>query len=210
MHTPTIKRLGLQPYTETWEAMRAITLQRDSLMRDEIWIVEHPAVFTQGKAGKPEYVRDTQGIPIILSDRGGQVTYHGPGQIVIYLLLDLHRLNLGIRALVSSIEQSIIQTLDTYAIPSNARIDAPGVYVNQAKIASIGLRVRKGFTYHGMAFNYQMDLTPFSYIDPCGHKEMKVTQLYDLLKDKMPSQTVIEERILSFLIEKFSDRGKPL
>ena len=210
MYTPTIKKLGLQPYTEIWETMRAVTLKRNSLMRDEIWIVEHLPVFTQGKAGKSEYIRDTHGIPVVWSDRGGQATYHAPGQIVIYLLLNLHRLNLGIRTLVSSLEQSIIQTLDTYGIASNARMDAPGVYVNQQKIASIGLRVRKGFTYHGMAFNYQMDLTPFSYIDPCGYKEMKVTQLHDLLKDKTPSQTVIEEKILSFLIEKLSDSGKPL
>lgn len=206
MHTPIIKRLGLKPYTETWEAMRLMTQQRDSSMQDEIWILEHPAVFTQGRAGKAECIRQTYDIPVIWSDRGGQVTYHGPGQIVIYLLLDLHRLKIGIRSLVDSLEKSIIQTLETCSVVSSARPDAPGVYVNQAKIASIGLRVRKGFTYHGLSFNFQMDLTPFSYIDPCGHQGMKVTQLSDLLQDKVPCKTAIEDKILSFLIEQLGYR----
>ncbi len=202
MQQPFIKRLGLQSYTKTWETMRNITLQRQKSMQDEIWVVEHPPVFTQGKAGKAEHIRDAQGIPIIWSDRGGQITYHAPGQIVIYLLLDLHRLKLGVRSLVTKLEDSIIQTLANLSIIAQARLDAPGVYVNQAKIASMGLRVRKGFTYHGLSFNFKMDLTPFSYINPCGYPDLPITQLYDLLGDQTPPQETVENQILTALIAK--------
>lgn len=205
---PIIKKLGQQTYLETWEAMRTMTLERDTFVQDEIWVLEHPPLFTQGKTGRTEHILDTHGIPVIWSDRGGQVTYHGPGQIVVYLLLNLHRLNLGIRTLVTYIEQSIVKALGTFSIHASTRSDAPGVYVNESKIASIGLRVRKGFTYHGFAFNFKMDLTPFSYIDPCGYKSMKITQLYDLLKDKLPPQVELETHILSFLINALGQKYK--
>ena len=200
MNFPLIKHLGMQPYLQVWEKMREITLKKDEFIQDEIWIVEHPAVFTQGKAGKEEHILERSEIPVIWSDRGGQVTYHGPGQIVVYLLLNLHRLNLGIRQLVTALEKSIIQVLTSFSIQGHTLSHAPGVYVNQSKICSIGLRVRKGFTYHGLAFNFHMDLTPFSCINPCGYQDMKVTQLYDLIPKEKPSQKSVEDKILFFLM----------
>ncbi len=175
-----VKFLGLTDYRETWEKMKAFTNSRDSASADELWITEHAPVFTQGHNGKPEHLLDTGDIPIIQIDRGGQVTYHGPGQLVLYCLLDLNRLGLGVRGLVTRIELSIIELLSRYKITAEARKDAPGVYIKRAKIAALGLRIRKGCCYHGLSLNIDMDLSPFAGINPCGMKGQSVTQLADL------------------------------
>ena len=175
-----IHNLGLRPYQEIWDAMRACTAARDADSADQIWLVQHPPVYTQGQAGKPEHLLAPGDIPVIQIDRGGQITYHGPGQSVMYLLLDLRRAGIGIRALVSLIEESVIGYLQELGIRAQARIDAPGVYVDGKKIASLGLRVRGGCTYHGVALNVDMDLEPFSRINPCGLVGMQMTQLRDL------------------------------
>ena len=175
-----IHNLGLRPYQEIWDAMRAYTAARDATSADQIWLVQHPPVYTQGQAGKPEHLLAPGDIPVIQIDRGGQITYHGPGQTVMYLLLDLRRAGIGIRALVSLIEESVIGYLQELGIRAQSRIDAPGVYVDGKKIASLGLRVRGGCTYHGVALNMDMDLEPFSRINPCGLVGMQMTQLRDL------------------------------
>lgn len=175
-----IHNLGLRPYQEIWDAMRACTAARDADSADQIWLVQHPPVYTQGQAGKPEHLLAQGDIPVIQIDRGGQITYHGPGQTVMYLLLDLRRAGIGIRALVSLIEESVIGYLQELGIRAQSRIDAPGVYVDGKKIASLGLRVRGGCTYHGVALNVDMDLEPFSRINPCGLVGMQMTQLRDL------------------------------
>lgn len=175
-----IHNLGLRPYREIWDAMRACTAARDADSADQIWLVQHPPVYTQGQAGKPEHLLAPGDIPVIQIDRGGQITYHGPGQTVMYLLLDLRRAGIGIRALVSLIEESVIGYLQELGIRAQSRIDAPGVYVDGKKIASLGLRVRGGCTYHGVALNVDMDLEPFSRINPCGLVGMQMTQLRDL------------------------------
>lgn len=171
-----IKDLGLQPYAKIWAAMREYTDQRDLNTSDALWLVEHPPVYTQGQAGKPEHILNPGDIPIIQTDRGGQVTYHGPGQLVIYFLLDLKRKQLSVRSLVCKIEQALIDMLADYHILAARREHAPGVYVDQTKIASLGLRVRKGCTYHGLALNVNMDLTPFTRINPCGYQGLLMTQ----------------------------------
>ena len=175
-----IENLGLRPYQEIWDAMRACTAARDADSADQIWLVQHPPVYTQGQAGKPEHLLAPGDIPVIQIDRGGQITYHGPGQTVMYLLLDLRRAGIGIRALVSLIEESVIGYLQELGIHAQSRIDAPGVYVDGKKIASLGLRVSGGCTYHGVALNVDMDLEPFSRINPCGLVGMQMTQLRDL------------------------------
>ncbi len=175
-----IKYLGLTNYRETWEKMKTFTQTRDMASADEWWITEHAPVFTQGQNGNPEHLLDTGDIPVIQIDRGGQVTYHGPGQLVLYCLLDLNRLGLGVRRLVTHIEVSIIELLSRYNVKAVARKDAPGVYVNKAKIAALGLRIRKGSCYHGMSLNIDMDMDPFARINPCGMKEQAVTQMADL------------------------------
>ncbi len=175
-----IHNLGQRPYQEIWDAMRACTAARDADSADQIWLVQHPPVYTQGQAGKPEHLLAPGDIPVIQIDRGGQITYHGPGQTVMYLLLDLRRAGIGIRALVSLIEESVIGYLQELGIRAQSRIDAPGVYVDGKKIASLGLRVRGGCTYHGVALNVDMDLEPFSRINPCGLVGMQMTQLRDL------------------------------
>ena len=175
-----IHNLGLRPYQEIWDAMRACTAARDADSADQIWLVQHPPVYTQGQAGKPEHLLAPGDIPVIQIDRGGQITYHGPGQTVMYLLLDLRRAGIGIRALVSLIEESVIGYLQELGIRAQSRIDAPGVYVDGKKIASLGLRVRSGCTYHGVALNVDMNLEPFSRINPCGLVGMQMTQLRDL------------------------------
>ena len=175
-----LKYLGLSEYKSVWHAMQKFTDERDEATIDELWIVEHPPVFTQGQAGKAEHILNAGDIPIIQVDRGGQVTYHGPGQIVIYPLVDLKRHKIGIKALVNGIEEALIQSMDYYGITAKRRDKAPGVYVNDKKIASLGLRVRKGCTFHGLAFNIRMDLKPFSRINPCGYAGLEVTQLSEL------------------------------
>lgn len=175
-----IRHLGLRLYLETWEAMRIYTAARDTDSVDELWLVQHPPVFTQGQAGKTEHLLAPGDIPVIHIDRGGQITYHGPGQIIMYLLLDIRRSGIGIRALVSMIENSVITLLQTHGINAAARPDAPGVYVAGDKIASLGLKVSNGRTYHGVALNVDMDLEPFTRINPCGLVGMHMTQLRDL------------------------------
>ncbi|TXH04334.1 MAG: lipoyl(octanoyl) transferase LipB [Nevskiaceae bacterium] len=180
MTLPLIRQLGLRPYDETFAAMRDFTLARDERTPDEIWFLEHPPVFTQGQAGKAEHLLMPGGIPVVQSDRGGQVTYHGPGQSVVYFLIDLQRRGYGIRSLVTRLEEAIVATLAGYGINAAARRDAPGVYVGNDKIASLGLRVRNGRTYHGLALNIDMDLEPFSRINPCGYQGLRMIQLRDL------------------------------
>ncbi|MEJ1462668.1 MAG: lipoyl(octanoyl) transferase LipB [Candidatus Sedimenticola sp. (ex Thyasira tokunagai)] len=171
--------LGRREYTEVWREMQAFTDGRTPESADEIWLLEHPPVFTQGQAGKTEHLLDPGGIPVVQSDRGGQVTYHGPGQLVAYLLIDLRRAKLGVRQLVSLIEKSIIALLEEYDIEANAEPKAPGVYVDGRKIAALGLRVRHGCSFHGLSLNVDMDLEPFSHINPCGYAGLAVTQLVD-------------------------------
>lgn len=175
-----IKTLGLTEYVATWQAMKAFTASRNDETSDEIWVLQHLPVFTLGIAGKPEHILNTNGIPIVRTDRGGQVTYHGPGQIIAYLLLDIRRLRLGVRELVRCMENAIIDLLKEYHIEAVGRSEAPGVYVDQAKIASVGLKIKKNFCYHGIALNVGMDLKPFSYINPCGYPGLRMTQTKDL------------------------------
>lgn len=165
---------------ETWRRMQHFTDTRDAGTQDQIWLLEHPSVFTQGQAGKSEHLLDPGDIPVIQVDRGGQVTYHGPGQLIAYLLLDLRRRKLGIRPLVTLIEASIVELLARFEIEASPRMDAPGVYVDGRKIASLGLRVRRGCSFHGLSLNVSMDLEPFSRINPCGHPGLELTQLSDL------------------------------
>ncbi len=172
-----VRRLGLTDYEPVWHAMQDFTDQRDENTEDELWLVQHPPVFTQGQAGKAEHVLAPGDIPVIQVDRGGQVTYHGPGQIVAYPLLDIRRIGLGVRELVNRIEESIIQVLHQYGVEGARRPGAPGIYVNDEKIASLGLRVRRGRTFHGLSFNIDMDLEPFQRINPCGFEGLRVTQL---------------------------------
>ena len=177
---PIIRQLGVQDYQTVWHAMQDFTLQRDNNTLDELWIVEHPSVYTLGLNGKREHLLNTGDIPVIQSDRGGQVTYHGLGQVVIYTLLDIKRRNINIRQLVSLLEQTMIDTLADYQIAATAKPEAPGVYVQDRKIGSIGIRIKNSCSYHGLSFNNNMDLTPFNYINPCGYKNLQVTQLADL------------------------------
>lgn len=172
-----IRQLGQQDYQATWETMKEFCIQRTNETNDEVWFVEHPSVFTQGVSGKPEHILSTSNIPIIQTDRGGQITYHGPGQLVMYVLFDLRRLGIGIRALVDVLENITIAGLKKYGLTAVARQDAPGVYINDKKIASLGLRVKKSCSYHGLSVNINMDLTPFSFINPCGYEGLEITQL---------------------------------
>ena len=176
-----VRDLGEQPYLETWEAMKSFTASRDASTPDELWLLEHPRVYTQGQAGKAEHILAPGDIPVILVDRGGQVTYHGPGQLVVYLMIDLTRHRLGIRSLVDVIEQAIVRTLAGMGVAAAPRPDAPGVYVEQAKIASLGLRVRRGCSFHGLALNVAMDMEPFRRINPCGYAGMAMCQVSDFV-----------------------------
>ncbi|PXX90168.1 octanoyltransferase [Marinobacter vulgaris] len=176
-----VRTLGEQPYLETWQAMKTFTANRDASTPDEIWLLEHPRVYTQGQAGKAEHILAPGDIPVIQVDRGGQVTYHGPGQLVVYLMVDLTRRGLGVRTLVDVIERSIVQTLATFGITASPRPDAPGVYVEEAKIASLGLRVKRGCSFHGLALNVSMDMEPFRRINPCGYTGMAMCQVSDFV-----------------------------
>lgn len=175
-----VRDLGRQPYAPVWRAMQGFTDDRGADTPDELWLVEHDPVFTLGQAGKPEHVLMPGDIPVLNVDRGGQVTYHGPGQLVVYPLLDLKRIKVGVRDYVCRIEQSIIDTLDHWNIHAERRDGAPGVYVNGAKVAALGIRVRRGCTFHGLAFNIAMDLEPFHRINPCGYAGLQVTSMLDL------------------------------
>lgn len=183
-----IKSLGLQDYEPIWQAMKTFTHTRDKSTPDELWLLEHPPVFTQGQSGKPEHILNPHHIPIIQSDRGGQVTYHGPGQLVAYCLWDIERLNINVRELVTLLENSMIEVLKEYGLTGTANPKAPGVYVNGAKIGSVGLRIHQGASYHGLSLNVNVDLTPFSYINPCGQINQPVTSL-----QKLGIQTSIPE-----------------
>ncbi len=178
-----VRELGLVDYEPTLEGMRRFTAERDDDTPDEIWLLEHPPVFTQGQAGKAEHLLAPGDIPVVQVERGGQVTYHGPGQLVAYLLLDIRRLELGVRDLVSAMERSLVGLLAGYGIEASPRSDAPGVYVGAAKIASLGLRIRRGCSFHGLALNVNMDMTPFRRINPCGYAGLAMTQMADLLDD---------------------------
>lgn len=192
-----VRHLGIQPYEPVSQAMHDFTDMRDDTTPDEIWLVEHMPVFTQGQAGKAEHLLMTGDIPVIQSDRGGQVTYHGPGQQVMYVLLNLKRRKLGVRELVTLLEQTVVNTLAEYGIDAHPRADAPGVYVGEKKICSLGLRIRKGCSFHGLALNINMDLTPFQRINPCGYAGMEMTQMRQWVTTATP------ENIRPVLLKKF-------
>lgn len=177
--TLNIRQLGRQPYETVWRQMQQFTENRNADCADEIWITEHPPIYTLGLNGKPEHLLTATNIPILPVDRGGQITYHGPGQLIIYVLADLKRLNKGPRQIVTLLEQAVITVLAQYGICAAARADAPGVYVTDKKIAALGLRIRRGCCYHGLSINNAMDLTPFQHINPCGYAGLQVTQLAD-------------------------------
>jgi lipoyl(octanoyl) transferase len=196
-----VRELGLQPYEQVWRDMQLFTDQRTDSTEDELWLLQHQPVYTLGKNGKAEHILNPGDIPVVNSDRGGQVTYHGPGQVIVYTLLDLSRIKIGVRELVTRIENSVINLLEDYAISANARKDAPGVYVDGRKIAALGLRVRKGCSFHGLALNVDMDLEPFSRINPCGYQGLEVTQL-SALTDQVDFSK-LERRLLSHLQRQF-------
>ena len=175
-----VRSKGLQDYLKTWEEMKSFTEDRDSNTLDELWTLEHNSVFTQGLSGKSKHLLKETQIPIIQSDRGGQITYHAPGQLIIYCLIDIKRLGIGIKKMVSMIEQSLIELLSTYDITAHTLKGAPGVYVNDSKIAALGLKVKHGRTYHGLSLNIDMDLSPYTLINPCGYSDLKVTQMRNL------------------------------
>lgn len=176
----TVRWLARQDYLACWESMKRFTNQRVTTTPDEIWLLEHAPVFTQGQNGKPEHILNPGTIPIVQTDRGGQVTYHGPGQLMVYTLVDLRRKQLNIREFVSILEQAVVALLSAYGIQAVAKKEAPGVYVNDKKICSIGLRIRKGCSYHGIAFNISLDLEPFSRINPCGFSQLQMTHFAEL------------------------------
>ncbi len=190
-----VVNLGLRDYASSWQAMSDFTNQRTAETVDQLWLVEHPPVFTQGQAGKAEHLLFPGDIPVVQTDRGGQVTYHGPGQLVAYPLLDLRRLNVGVRELVTRIEQTLVATLAHYGIDSAAKPDAPGVYVNGDKIASLGLRVRRGCSFHGLALNVDMDLSPFQRINPCGYQGLAMTQMRNLVPE-CPSLAQVQQQLV--------------
>lgn len=174
-----VRRLGVADYLHTWQAMRDFTARRGAETPDELWLLQHPPVYTLGLAGKPEHLLRATEIPLVASDRGGQITYHGPGQIILYLLLDLQRRGIGVKSLVRVMEQAVIDLLAEYGVRGERREKAPGVYVNGAKIAALGLKVKNSGSYHGLAFNADMDLQPFAAINPCGYEGLRVTQARD-------------------------------
>ncbi len=192
-----IKNLGYCNYTKTFEKMRSFTLNRNENTIDEFWLLEHPPVFTQGLAGKKEHILNAGNIPVVQTDRGGQVTYHGPGQLVLYVLVNLRRLKIGVKKLVTILEESIIQMLLDYDINAVMREGAPGVYVRNSKICSIGLRIRNGCSYHGIALNIDMNLEPFSRINPCGFQNLTITQMRDFIEH--PNRIEIENKLCECL-----------
>jgi lipoyl(octanoyl) transferase len=200
------REMGIVAYEPTLKAMKVLTDSRDADSPDELWLLQHPSVFTQGQAGKAEHVLTPGDIPVIQVDRGGQVTYHGPGQWVLYLMIDLRRRSgLGIRSVIDLIEQSIIQLLLEYGIEAKAKPGAPGVYVAGDKIAALGLRVRKGCTYHGLALNVDMDLEPFQRINPCGYEGLQVTSLAQCLSPASIDLDQVGRRLLSIVADRIVD-----
>jgi len=192
-----IRHLGQSDYTPVWQAMQTFTDNRDEKTADEIWLVQHPPVFTQGQTGRAEHLLATGDIPVVQVDRGGQVTYHGPGQIVAYTLIDIKRMELGVRALVNGLEEAIITVLNSYDVDAERLPGAPGIYVGGTKIASLGLRIRNGRSFHGLALNVDMDLEPFQRINPCGYEGMQVTNLSAFAPVNM---TEVEARLISSLV----------
>ncbi len=207
MNPPLIRHLGLRDYETLWHEMQDFTARRNTDTADEIWLLEHPPVFTLGLNGRREHLLAPGDIPIVKCDRGGQVTYHGPGQLIAYLLFDLKRRGLGVKELVRHMEQVVIDLLDAYGIEGQRHAGAPGIYVDGKKIAALGLRVRRGCCYHGLSLNVDMDLAPFSRINPCGHEGLETTQLCDLHADI--ERDNVTESLLLQLQRHFSDhRGK--
>ena len=180
-----IKEKGLQDYTSTWQEMVSFTENRSDQTEDELWTLEHRSVFTQGLSGKPEHLLKESEIDVIQSDRGGQITYHGPGQLIVYCLIDIKRLGIGVKEMVRIIEKSIIDLLNDYSIPSHKILGAPGVYVDGSKIAALGLKVKRGKTYHGLSLNVDMNLSPYKLINPCGYRDLNVTQMSNLTDNKL-------------------------
>ena len=207
---PKVKYFGLADYEPTWHAMKHFTTNRKPETRDEIWLLQHPPTYTQGQAGLPEHLLNARQIPVIQIDRGGQITYHGPGQIVAYLLLDLRRWKLNVRQLVRLMEQAVINILAKHDIKASGREDAPGVYVGDAKIAALGLKIKRGCCYHGLSFNINMDLTPYNFINPCGFKDLHVTQLKDFGITQTPDQIeqLLAAQLLTLLAEHHKEASK--
>ncbi len=207
MVTPLIVRtLGRVEYEPTWQAMKNFTRQRDDHTANEIWLTEHPAIFTLGQAGRPEHLLKAGNIPLFKSDRGGQITYHGPGQLIAYTLIDLRRAGFGVRSLVNRLEEAVITLLqESYQIEAEQQSKAPGVYIKQQKIAALGLRILQGRCYHGLSLNVAMDLTPFSQINPCGYPGLQVTQLAHFGIDE--SVESIGQKLLPHLLDKLGESG---
>ena len=200
MSTIQVQHMGRQPYLPTFNKMQQFTIHRNADSPDQIWLLQHDPVFTQGQAGKAEHILAAGDIDVVQVDRGGQVTYHGPGQLVAYVMIDIKRLQIGVRELVTALEQSLISTLAQLGIEAFAKADAPGVYVGEAKIASLGLRIKKGCSYHGLALNVDMDLSPFNRINPCGYQGMAMTQIADFIAN--PNI----EQIAALWLTAFSDK----
>ena len=188
-----IKEKGLQDYTSTWQEMVSFTENRNGQTEDELWTLEHRSVFTQGLSGKPEHLLKETKIEVIKSDRGGQITYHGPGQLIVYCMIDIKRLGIGVKQMVSIIEKSIMDLLSDYSITSHKIPGAPGVYVDGSKIAALGLKVKQGKTYHGLSLNIDMNLAPYGLINPCGYKDLNVTQMSNLTDNKLELDTIKKE-----------------
>ena len=210
--TLLIRHLGVLEYEAVWQAMSRFTDQRDEASQDELWLVQHPPVFTQGRAGKPEHLINPGDIPVVQSDRGGQVTYHGPGQLILYPLIQLKRYDLSVRDLVSLLEQIVVEFLAGYAVTAYPKKEAPGVYTDNAsgvsqKIASVGLRIRRGCSFHGVSINIDMDLSPFDRINPCGYQGLTMTQLREHTPD-LPSMAAIETSIASLIANKLGAHAK--
>ena len=198
-----VRRPGRVPYEPTWRAMQDFTTQRDASTPDELWLVEHPPVYTLGQAGKAEHLLHVTDIPLVKIDRGGQITYHGPGQVVGYLLLDLHRRGLKVREMVNLIEQALIDCIADYGLDARRKDGAPGVYIDGAKVAALGLRVKNGCSYHGLSLNVDMDLTPFTWINPCGYSGLQTIQLKDFGVTEGPEE--VATRLLGHLQRHFPD-----
>lgn len=203
-----IRDLGLQDYQPIWLAMQNFTANRNESTPDELWCLEHPATFTMGLNGKDKHLLNIKDIPVINIDRGGQVTYHGPGQLIIYTLIDLARLNIGVKELVNSIEQSIMTLLKQYEIEALGKEGAPGVYVDEKKIAALGLRIKRNKSYHGLSLNIDMDLSPFQQINPCGYDNLEVTQIKDL--QPIPDGSKIKSDLITLLGEKLGYRKQDI
>jgi len=197
-----IREKGLQDYVKTWEEMKSFTENRNSDTPDELWTLEHNSVFTQGLSGKPEHLLKATQIPIIQSDRGGQISYHAPGQLIIYCLIDIKRLGIGIKKMVTIIEQSLIELLSSYDITAHTLKGAPGVYVNDSKIAALGLKVKQGRTYHGLSLNIDMDLSPYKLINPCGYSDLKVTKMRNLTDNTLSISDIqheLSEHLINYI-----------